>query len=229
MFDKLLYYLVTFAEAVLSVFGLRGVYEQPDYRVLQDLGGGVEIREYGPRVAAEATVAADASGAAGGAASGDASGEAFKLLFAYIAGANAANSRVAMTAPVQQAAAPEGSAPERVAMTAPVQTARVAQDGAQGGALVMRFFLPQAVADRPPRPLDPRVQVVTLPAATIASLRFSGRLDAAAEAAQRRALADRLAATDWRPVGEPYLLSYDPPFTIPFLRRNEVAVEVAPR
>ena len=36
------YYLLTFAESVTSVFGIRFPYEQPQYTVLQDLGQSVE-------------------------------------------------------------------------------------------------------------------------------------------------------------------------------------------
>ena len=75
-----LYYLLTFAESVTSVFGLRFAYEQPHYAVLQDLGQSVEIRRYDPRLAIEATVQdADREKAAS---------QAFGLLFNYITGAN---------------------------------------------------------------------------------------------------------------------------------------------
>jgi hypothetical protein len=33
-------------------------------------------------------------------------------------------------------------------------------------------------------------------------------------------------STGWQPAGTPYALNYDPPFAIPFLKRNEVVVEV---
>lgn len=40
----ILYYLLTFAESIISVFGLRCAYEQPHYVVIQDLGQSVEVR-----------------------------------------------------------------------------------------------------------------------------------------------------------------------------------------
>ena len=87
------YYLLTFAESVTSVFGIRSVYEQPHYAVVQDLGESVEVRRYEPRLAIEATIAdPDRDKAAG---------EAFSLLFRYITGANQRDQKIAMTAPVR--------------------------------------------------------------------------------------------------------------------------------
>ena len=214
MLEKFFYYAITFAEAGFSVFGLSGVYEQPPYTVREDLGEGLEIRDYGPRVAVEATVAAPDDRAAAGAA--------FNLLFAYITGANEGSRLVAMTAPVRQAATPA-----LIAMTAPVQTDSRAD--ADGKVIAMRFFLPSAVAESPPRPLDPRVRIVTAPPATTAALRFSGAFDDAARMLRERELLDRLAGTKWRTTGKPYVFAYDPPFTIPFLRRNEIAIDVNDR
>jgi SOUL heme-binding protein len=212
MLDKLFYYTLTFAEAGLAIVGMRGVYEQPTYAVLEDLGGSMEIREYGPRVAAEATVReTDPDKSAG---------IAFGLLFDYITGANDGNRLVAMTAPVQR-----DVAPERIAMTAPVQTN--IQSGPEGAQLTMRFFLPAAVRDHPPRPADPRVTIVTVPTVTVAAIRFSGVLDDTSRTARERELLERLARTAWLPTSKPYVFAYDPPFTIPFLRRNEIAIEVA--
>ena len=214
MLEKILYYAATFAEAGLAVFGLRDVYEQPKYSVRERLNTHLEIREYGPRVLAEATVMAPQDR--------QAINIAFNLLFDYITGANEASRLVAMTAPVQQAIPPE-----RLAMVTPVQVDSISDS--EGNQFSMRFFLPAAVADNPPRPIDPRVRIITMPPTTVAVLRFSGPLDVAAQAARKRELLDRLSGTDWRSMSEPYVLAYDPPFTIPFLRRNEIAVDVTAR
>ena len=147
------YYLLTFAESVTGVFGVR-FYEQPRYAVLQDLGQGVEIRRYEPRLAVEALI--DRSD------QGQAANQAFTLLFRYITGANQRQQMIAMTAPVR-------TGTERVAMMTPLQTN-------QGPDHVsMRFFLPQSVAMAgAPEPLDPHLHLVQVPEATIAALRYSG-------------------------------------------------------
>jgi hypothetical protein len=203
------YYLLTFAESVVSVVGIRSVYEQPHYAVVQDLGRDTEIRRYEPRLAIEATV--------DGRNRDQAASEAFRLLFRYITGANQSAAKIAMTTPVRTEAASE-----RIEMTAPVQTATSAS-----GTLSMRFFLPHAVASAGvPAPLDPRLHLVTIPATTIAALRYSG-IDSEAARTQKRAdLLAVLAGSPWKVDGDTFQMNYDPPFTIPFLRRNEVAVPV---
>ena len=200
------YYLLTFAESVTSVVGLRFPYEQPHYVVVQDLGHSAEIRRYDPRLAIEATVDDPDHGKA--------ASEAFSLLFRYITGANQRDQKIAMTTPVQTRS-------ERIAMTVPVQTA------SGNGQVAMRFFLPQAVAKAgAPAPQDPRLHLVQVPQTTIAALRYSG-IPTQAERDQKAAqLQDILGKSAWKPRGEIFQLNYDPPFTIPFLRRNEVAVTV---
>ena len=56
MLASFFYYLVTGAEALLSVFGIRSFYEQPPYAVVERVGDAIEIRSYGPRLAVETTV-----------------------------------------------------------------------------------------------------------------------------------------------------------------------------
>ncbi|HEY0425418.1 MAG TPA: heme-binding protein [Rhodopila sp.] len=200
------YYLLTFAEAATSVFGLRFAYEQPHYAVLQDLGENVEIRRYEPSLAIEATV--------DGTDRDKAMSEAFTLLFRYITGANRQDRKIAMTAPVQTDS-------ERIAMTTPVQTS------SERGTLRMRFFLPRAVAAAgAPAPLDPRLHLIEMPPMTIAALRYSGVATQVARDHEAATLFGALARSAWRPDGAVLQLSYDPPFTIPFLRRNETAVKV---
>ena len=208
------YYLLTFAESVTSVFGIRSVYEQPRYTVVQDLGQSTEVRRYEPRLAVEAIVAnTDRDQAAS---------EAFSLLFRYITGANQREQKIAMTAPVRtQTGLPEA---DQIAMTAPVRTAVI------DGRLSMRFFLPQTVARAgAPQPLDPRLHLVQVPETTIAALRYSGVATQATRDHNAAILTGVLAKSVWKPSGPVFQFSYDPPFTVPMLRRNEVAVEVAPQ
>ena len=73
-----------------------------------------------------------------------------------------------------------------------------------------------------PVPNDPAVELVAVPAATYAVLRFTGSTSAEAVAPRRAELASALAGSGWVARGEPVAWFYDPPWTIPFLRRNEV-------
>lgn len=188
-----------------SVVGVRSGTEEPAYETL-GTEAGIEIRRYAARLAAETTVEA---------AEMPARSEGFSRLAGYIFGGNAGASRIAMTAPVSQAGT-------RIAMTAPVAQASGAESQ------VIRFFLPAALRD-PPVPKDARVRIVEVPGETVAIYRFTGSIAPEAIAAARARLLATLPATRWVAAGEPVTWFYDPPWTIPTLRRNEIAVPVTPK
>ncbi|WP_368416010.1 heme-binding protein [Falsiroseomonas sp.] len=188
-----------------SVVGVRSGTEEPAFETL-GTEAGLEIRRYGARLAAETTVEADEMGARS---------QGFSRLAGYIFGGNAGASRIAMTAPVSQ----QGT---RIAMTSPVAQASVAESQ------VIRFFLPTALRD-PPVPKDARVRIVEVPGETVAVYRFTGSIAPDAVAAARARLLATLPATSWVAAGEPVTWFYDPPWTIPTLRRNEIAIPVTPK
>ena len=80
-----------------------------------------------------------------------------------------------------------------------------------------------------PEPEDPRVRIVEVPAETLAVLGFTGSTGDATVAAKEERLGALLAVSTWRATGPAVALFYDPPWTLPFRRRNEVALPVAPR
>ena len=57
-------------------------------------------------------------------------------------------------------------------------------------------------------------------------LRFSGMWSDARFAEQERLLRAQLATSGWQVIGPAESLRYDPPWTLWFLRRNEVALPV---
>ncbi|PRC55070.1 heme-binding protein, partial [Mycobacterium sp. ITM-2017-0098] len=69
---------------------------------------------------------------------------------------------------------------------------------------------------------------VEVPGETYAVLRFTGDRSPAAVAAKSDELLTALKAGGFQPTGEPVAWFYDPPWTLPFRRRNEVAVAVTP-
>jgi hypothetical protein len=193
------YYLGTAVDSLLSVFGIRAPYEQPKYQVIAH-AGAVEIRDYAPRVAVETPVLDGNEGAA------------FGRLFRYITGANVTHGKIAMTVPVEMSG-------RNIPMTVPVETA---SDGA------MRFFLPSRVAaEGAPAPTEKDVHLVNLPAITMGVVTFSGVLSDASRAKHEQILLADLKASPWHPTGGISVFSYDPPFSLPFTRRNEVAIPVA--
>jgi hypothetical protein len=205
--------------AACSVVGIRSGTEEPRHEVLERLADSVEIRRYAPRLAAETTVTAADSDAARSAA--------FRRLARYIFGANQGAREIAMTAPVETGGA-------KIAMTVPVETAPADDDGpggfpGRGEPVRMRFFLPAELSlATAPLPDDPEVRLVELPGETLAVRRFTGFWDDARLESELGALLDALAGSAWTPEGPPRAMFYDPPWTIPWLRRNEVALPVAP-
>jgi hypothetical protein len=191
-----------------SVFGVRDTPE-PASTIIARVGP-VEIRRYAPTAAAETTVAGTELYARS---------IGFQRLFAYITGSNAGRGKIAMTAPVAQAAA------EKIAMTAPV-----AQTQTPGGAWTVRFFLPSAMTvETAPKPLDRRVVIVAVVSTLMAVLRFSGQATPDSVLTESRRLDAGLAGSAWRPDGPLVAWFYDPPWTLPPLRRNEVARAVEPQ
>lgn len=197
--------------AAVRAVAVRRKTERVPYAVVTRVGG-TEIRRYAGRVVAETTAADEY--------------RAFRRLLRYITGTNRSTAEVAMTAPVETGAPTttgvETGAGEEVAMTAPVET-----DETERG-VRMRFYLPPSYdIETAPEPTDPAVRLVELPAATLAVRRFSWwATDSRVERQTARLRADLADAPDVHPVGDPSLLRYDPPWTPPFLRTNEVAVEV---
>lgn len=182
--------------------------EEPAYTV-RDTSGKIEYREYAPYLKAETLV----EGAADFESAGN---EGFRRLFRYITGGNTTQSKIAMTAPVSQTG---GS--EKIAMTVPVQ-----QTGSAGGWLIA-FTLPkQYTLETAPVPADSRVRIVSQPARLFAVLRYSGRWTESNYNESRDELLGILAAASVAVRGEPQLARYNAPFIPPFMRRNEVMIEV---
>ncbi len=199
-------------DAAGSVVGYRHGTAEPEYSA-EKLTGDVEIRRYGARIAAETTVTAGEEAARNA---------GFRRLARYIFGANHADQKIAMTAPVAQR--PAGKRGEKIAMTAPV-----AQEAAGEGQWVIRFFMPaDKTLESLPEPDDAEVRLVTVPPETIAVRRFSGSWGRRAVATQTAELMDTLRANGFEAVDTPASWFYDPPWTIPALRRNEIAVPVKP-
>jgi hypothetical protein len=210
--------VIQMASALLAsvgqVVGIRNSIEEPHYSVETKLGD-IEIRRYDDRLAAETVVegAAEAARSAG-----------FRRLAGYIFGGNTAKGSIAMTAPVAQASEKiHQENAQQIAMTA-----RVAQAKDAGSRWRIQFFMPTSYTrDSLPTPSDPSVRIVAVPAQHYAVLRFSGDRGGKVIAAQEARLLAALQSTCWRPIGSPVAWFYDPPWTIPALRRNEVAAPVA--
>jgi len=178
--------------------------EEAAYTVVQR-DGEFEIRDYAPQVVAE-TVVAGAFERAGN--------EAFRALFRYISGGNRSRDKVAMTAPVSQAAS--GA---KIAMTAPV-----GQQSSQGRWAVS-FTMPASFTlETLPDPADPQVTLREVPARRMAAMRYSGLWTESNYLRHTSKLESWVRGRGLLIAGDPVWARYNPPFTPWFLRRNEILI-----
>lgn len=183
--------------------------EEPDYRVVREVGG-IEVRQYSAYTVAEVVVPGPA---------GDAGNAAFRILAGYIFGKNKGERKLAMTAPVTQTVAPQ-----KLEMTAPVTQTAVASG------FLVQFVLPKDVSvASAPEPLDPRVRIRAVAPSLVGVIRYSGFWTESNYNEHLAKLRDALRAADLSWTGEPVYSRYNAPFTPWFLRRNEIWLQLAER
>jgi hypothetical protein len=180
--------------------------EQPKYRVVEK-DGNIEFRDYAPMIVAETEVSGEQYKALG---------VGFRAIAGYIFGGNSSSQKVAMTAPVTQQRS------EKIAMTAPVTQQE------EGGIERVRFVMPAGYTlETLPKPTNPAVTLKEIGSKRFVVIRFSGFAGEGNLARRTAELNAFVSAKHLRVLSAPTYAFYDPPWTLPFLRRNEVMVEIA--
>ncbi len=198
--------------------------EEPSHRIVQTYPE-FELRRYAPYLVAETVVDAGFD---------KAGNRAFGILANYIFGKNRGEQKIEMTAPVsQQPASGDPPRGQKIEMTAPV-TQRPA-GGASATATdaerqVVSFVMPQRFTlETLPEPLDPRVALRQEPERLMAARRYSGAWTKENYRREERTLLEAVRQRGYEPIGAPVYARYNSPFSLWFLRRNEVMVEVRER
>lgn len=197
------------ALTLIVLVGLSGTImsqvEQPKYSVVKS-DGKIEVRQYPPMIVAEVEVKGERMKALN---------EGFRLIADYIFGNNLSSKKVAMTAPVTQEPG------DKIAMTAPVT-----QDGS-GDSWKVRFVMPvQYTLDTLPKPKNDAVHLISIPARKVVAIRFSGSNTDKNINSHRAQLVEYIQEHKLAVISPSTTAFYNPPWTLPFLRRNEVVFEL---
>jgi hypothetical protein len=190
-------------------------YEEPAFTTVAEIGG-VEYRQYRPYLVAETVVQADGD-------RNKAANIGFRRLVKYISGENSVQAEIAMTAPVQQqATGAKSAASVKIAMTTPV---RQTQDPAGWR---VAFIVPSEFDEaNVPQPTNPDVYIRAVPGEMMAVVRYAGRWTDSNISKHKSELIRKLSAAGIAPDSEVVTAFYNAPFSLPFLRRNEVMVPVS--
>ena len=168
-------------------------YEEPEYFIVEKTEV-FEVRKYKKRTVAEVAYGEESSG--------------FRLLFDYISGANNGSKKIEMTIPVTQS--------KKIDITVPVTHSTT------DGKMSMRFFLPKQYSKQnAPEPNDERIRIIDLPVEYFAVISYSGFSSDDNFEKHHRKLKTALDRNGKIIKGPPIKASYNSPFTVPFLRRNE--------
>lgn len=179
--------------------------EQAKYEVVESYDS-IEIRDYLPMIVAEVEVSGERK---------EAIKQGFRMIADYIFGNNIKQQDVAMTAPVIQQPS------EKIAMTAPV-----IQEG-NDDSWKVRFVMPASYKfDMLPKPNNDAVKLRQVEGKRYAVIRFSG-------VASDNSLKERIdelntfvADKKLTTLSKPTYAFFNPPWTLPFFRRNEVMIEI---
>ena len=185
--------------------------EEPKYELIEK-SGEFELRQYQPMLIAEVIVDGDMD---------QASGKGFRLIADYIFGNNitetGSSKKIKMTAPVT--IEPRS---EEISMTIPVSLKNIS------GRWQVSFVMPSKYTlDTIPLPNNKQIMLRKVPARKVAVLEFSGFANEKNTANRTQELLKWMDKNNLISTGSIELSRYDPPWTLPFLRRNEIIVEYA--
>jgi len=195
--------------ATITVLGATNAMaiEEAAYRVVTT-DGLFEIRDYAPLVVAETLVEGTLE---------EAGNAAFNRLFRYISGGNRSRENLATAAPVSQQ--PKG---EKIAMTAPVAQQRVQERWAVSFTMPATYTL-----ETLPAPENPQVTLRQVPARRMAAVRYSGSWSEKSYLRHKTELESWMRAKGHASAGAPLWARYNSPFSLWFMRRNEILIPVA--
>ena len=180
--------------------------EQARYTVI-DKSGAIEIRDYDRKIIAETEVSGTRE---------DAIRQGFRIIADYIFGKNISSGKMAMTAPVMQKSG------EKTAMTAPVM-----QEGKSSGPWKVSFIMSSSYTiETLPRPSNNAVILKQIEAKRYAVIRFSGSPTQEKLISEQAQLEHFIAQKNLKALSAPTYAFFNPPWTLPLLRRNEIMIEV---
>lgn len=180
--------------------------ETPEYQILSKKES-IETRLYQDMVIAQVTIEGTRK---------DSIGKGFQLLADYIFGNNQTDVNVTMTTPVEQ----EQST--KIAMTAPVQQVEEAS-----GLWKISFVMPSKYTKETlPKPNNTKVQLIEIPAKKFIAITFSGRNTDDNIQKHKQKLIHYITKHNIQIMGSAKYAFYNPPWTLPMFRRNEVMFEI---
>ena len=183
--------------------------EEPQYTVLEK-ESPFEVRAYAPMIVAEVQVEGNLD---------EASSQGFRLIAAYIFGQNQVGEQIAMTAPVT--VEEKTSQGAKIAMTAPVGIE------SNAGKWIVSFVMPVEYSMQSiPKPINSQVQLRQIPAVKKAVISFTGFYNENKVAEKTLELEQWIKSRNLQSSGAPNFARYNPPWTLPFLRRNEVMINL---
>ena len=179
--------------------------EQPKYEVILSQGD-IEIRNYNQMTTAEVAIDGKRK---------EAIKSGFKILAGYIFGDNKLREDIAMTAPVRQ------QSNKKISMTTPVRQRKVC------GRWKISFILPsQYSISTIPIPNHKDISIEKIDSKKYAVIKFSGINSDQNIHFYESKIKNYLLENRIQTVSSPIYAFYNPPWTMPFLRRNEIMIEV---
>ena len=125
----------------------------------------------------------------------------FRKLFNYISGSNEKNQEIKMTAPVTQIE--------------------------KNGNMTMQFYLPSEFDEsNVPNPSNSEVKILNMKGGYFAAITYSGRASDKNFLKHKEILENKLKEDNISILSPPIRATYNSPFTLPMLRRNEVMFEI---
>lgn len=171
----------------------------PTYRVMNQQGN-IEIRQYDPMIIAEVTLTGERN---------DTINRGFRVLAAYIFGENTRSNS-------------NGAGSEKIAMTAPVMHQRANNQTWQ-----VRFIMPKQYSlNTLPKPTTENIKLIGLDKENFVVIRYSGSWSEKRTQKQLEQLIQFIKDNKIYVVDSPIYAYYNPPFTLPFLRRNEIMFKI---
>ena len=128
-------------------------------------------------------------------------GNGFRKLFNYISGNNEENKEIKMTVPVTQEI--------------------------KNGNMTMQFYLPLKFnKDNAPKPSNSDIKILTIEGGYYAVIKYSGRSSDKNFLKNKDILEKKLKQDNIKILSPPIRASYNSPFTLPMLKRNEVMYRI---